>query len=97
MEDITVRGKRIKCNMLLLTFNELIGKISLENVAKDFKFTNACMLVNRQNKANGTENNKTAQKENMKRVLEGVEEDCVAYLKTLQSWAGAGAVLYLND
>ena len=39
IEDITVRGKRTTFNMLLSTFNELKGKISLQNVAKDFKYT----------------------------------------------------------
>ena len=34
MEDTAVRGKRTTFNMLLSTFNELKGKISLENVAK---------------------------------------------------------------
>ena len=44
MEDTTVRGKRTTFNMLLSTFNELKGKISLENVAKDFKYTKDCMF-----------------------------------------------------
>ena len=104
MEDITVRGKRTTFNMLLSTFNELKGKISLENVAKDFKYTNDCMLLNKQNKANCTwdelENDKTAQEENIKQVLEGIE-DCVAVFTDGSALGnpgatGAGAVLYLN-
>ena len=46
IEDITVRGKRTTFNMLLSTFNEIKGKISLENAAKDFKYTNDCILLN---------------------------------------------------
>ena len=105
IEDITVRGKRTTFNVLLSTFNELKEKISLENLAKDFKYTNDCMLLNRQNKANCTwdelENDKTAQEENMKQILEGIEEDCAAVFTDGSALrnpgaTGAGAVLYLN-
>ena len=105
MEDITVRGKRTTFNMLLSTFNELKGKISLENVAKDFKYSKDCIILNRQNKANCTwdelDNEETAQEENMKQILEGIEEDCVAVFTDgsalgNQGATGAGAVLYLN-
>ena len=82
MEDITVRGKRTTFNMLLSTFNDFKGKLSLENLAKYFKYTKDCMRLNRQNKAtctwNELDNDKKAQEENMKQVLEGVEDDCVA-------------------
>ena len=37
MEDSSIRGKKTTFKMLLTTFNELKGKISLENVAKDLK------------------------------------------------------------
>ena len=51
-------------------------------MAKDFNYTDDCMLLNRQNKANCTwdelENDKTAQEENIKQVLEGIEEDRVS-------------------
>ena len=90
MEDTTVRGKRTIFNMLLSTFNEIKGRIYLENVAKDFKYANGCRLLNRQNKANCTldelENDKTAQEENMKQILEGVEKDCVAVFTDGSVW-----------
>ena len=74
-------------------------------MAKDFKYTNDCMLLNRHNNANCTwdelENDKTAQEENMKQILERIEEDCVAVFTDGSALGnpgatGAGAVLYLN-
>ena len=74
MEDTTKRGK-----LEFSAYKELKGGLSLENVAKVFKYTKECTLLNRQNKANYTwskcENDKTAQEETMKHVLEDDEED----------------------
>ena len=104
MEFISVRGMRTTFNMLLSTFNELKGKLSWENVAEDFKYTNDSMLLNRQNKTNCTwdelKNDKTAQEEHMKQILKGIEEDCVAVFTDGSAlWnpgaTVAGAVLYL--
>ena len=54
-------------------------------MAKVFKYTKECTILNRQNKANCIwnefENDKTAQEENMKQVLEDDEEDCIAVFK----------------
>ena len=72
-------------------------------MAKVFKYTKECTLLNRRNKANCTwnecENDKTAQEENMKHVLEDDDEDCIAVFKDGSSSGnpgatGAAAVVY---
>ena len=59
--------------MSLTAFNELKGRVLLENVAKDFKHTEDCMLLNRQNIGKciweELENEKYVQVENIKVVL----------------------------
>ena len=76
--------------MLRSTFNEIKGRIYLENVVKDSIYANGCKLLNKQNKANCTwnelENDKTAQEEKMKQILEGVEKDCVAVFTDGSVW-----------
>ena len=79
--------------------------MSLENVAKNFKYTEDCMLLNRQTKGKciwkELYNEKTIQEENIKVVLENLGNDCVAAFTDGSALGnpgptGAGAVIYLQ-
>ena len=105
LEDHCVRGKKTTFNMLLTAFNELKGRVSLENVAKDFKYTEDCMLLNRQTKGKcmwkELDNEKKIQEENIKVLLENLGNDCVAAFTDGSALGnpgptGAGAVIYLQ-